>query len=103
MQGARNGRGGKAHYIHLPLKLLNLFFVIDAEALLLVNNQQAQILEANIRREQAMCADDNINLALLQLGHRLFLLRVGNKSTEQANVDGKLLHSRQEGVIVLLS
>ena len=46
----------------------------DPETLLFVDDQQAQVLELHIRREQAVRADDDIDLPLCQPGDDLFLL-----------------------------
>ena len=49
VQGAGDGRGGQRQHVHVLLQLLDLFLVRHAEALLLVDDQKAQILKLNIR------------------------------------------------------
>ena len=57
------------------LELLQALLVPDAEALLFVDDQQAEIAELDVLREQAMRADDDIDFAFGQiLQHRLQFL-----------------------------
>ena len=51
------------------LRLLDALLVGDAEALLLVDHEQAEVLEAHVGGEQAVRADDDVELALGELGH----------------------------------
>src|ERR1017187_5274597 len=46
------------------------FFVLDPEALLLVDDHQAQIFELHVLRKQAVGADSDIDSALGQIHHR---------------------------------
>ena len=48
IQRAGNGGGGQGQHVHVLGKLLELFLVGHAEALLLVHDQQAQILELHV-------------------------------------------------------
>ena len=63
MQRARNRRRGQRQHVDQLAHLLHLLFVGDAEAMLLIDDQQAQLGELHILREQAMRADDDIDLA----------------------------------------
>ena len=65
MQRARNRRGAHGQHVDLLAHLLQPFLVAHAEALLLIHNQQTQILELDIFREQPVRADQNIHLARL--------------------------------------
>ena len=63
--------------MHLGAHLLDLFLVPDAEVLLLVDHQQAEILELDGLAEQRMRADHDVDRAVgeallgcLQLGVR---------------------------------
>ncbi len=51
-------------------ELLQLLLVPHAEALLLVDDDQAQILELDVLREQPVRADDDVHRAGGDLGHR---------------------------------
>ena len=48
MQSPGNGGGRQRQHVHILLQLLDLLLVGHAEALLLVNDQKAQILKLNI-------------------------------------------------------
>ena len=50
----------------------------DAEALLLVHHQQAQILELHVLLQQAVGADEHVDAAALQVGQDLLLLLAGS-------------------------
>ncbi len=71
---ARNRRGGEGEHVHQPEELLELLLVHHAEALLLVDHDQAEILENDILGNQAVRADDDIHAAVVQLPQHLALL-----------------------------
>jgi hypothetical protein len=48
VQRARDGRGGHGEHIDLLAELLQSLLVADAEALLLIDHQQAEVLEFQI-------------------------------------------------------
>ena len=58
----------------LLAELLDLLLVRDAEALLLVHDQQAEIAELHVLRQQPVRADDDVDLAGGEVGERLLLL-----------------------------
>ena len=55
----------RQHVDRLP-QLLEPFLVLDAETLLLVDDDQAEILELHILADQPMRADDDVDAALGQ-------------------------------------
>ena len=59
------GIGVARHRQHVDLlpQLLDLLLVRDAEALLLVDDQQAEIAELDVLRQQPVRADDDVDLA----------------------------------------
>ena len=63
VERARDGRGAEREHIHMRAELLEAFLVRDAEALFLVDDHEAEILEFHIRLHQPMRADDNIHRA----------------------------------------
>ena len=67
VQGARDGRGGKREHVHALLELFELLLVFDAEALLLVHHQQPKVLKAQVLAQQAVGADEDVDIALCQL------------------------------------
>ena len=48
--------------------------MLDAEPLLLIDDQKSQILEFHILRQQPVGADDQVDIACFQPLHNLFLL-----------------------------
>ena len=64
VQRARNGRGRHRQHVHRLPQLLEPFLVLDAEALLLVDDDQAEILELHVAADEPMRADDDVDLAL---------------------------------------
>ena len=50
----------------LRAQLLDALLVRDAEALLFVDDEQAQVLEVHVLRQQAVGADDDVDLAVLE-------------------------------------
>ena len=75
VQRARNGRGAHGQHVHVLRDLFEPLFVADAEALLFVHDQQAQVAELDVLRQQPVRADENVHLAVGQIRqHRLDLL-----------------------------
>ncbi len=54
--------------------LLEAFFVADAEALLFVDDEQAEVLELEVFGEDAVGADEDVDLALFGFFEDDFLL-----------------------------
>jgi len=54
--------------------MLKSLFNFNPETLFFVNDQQAEISEANVFRNQAVCANDQIDLSVLQFFNDFFLL-----------------------------
>ncbi len=48
VQRARNGRGAHGQHVHVLAHLLEAFLVADAEALLFIDHQQAQVPELDV-------------------------------------------------------
>ena len=97
-----NGRGGQSQHIHILLHLLDFFFVGDAESLLLINDQNAQILKLHIRRQYPMGADDDIHQSFFQILHGFLLLGRRAEAAQQIHPHRKFLHPLGKGVVVLL-
>jgi hypothetical protein len=62
LQRARDRRGGQRQHVHVRAQLLQPFLVADAEALFLVDDQQAEVLEPDALGQQRVGADDDIDL-----------------------------------------
>ncbi len=63
LERARDRRGGQRQHVDLGPELLDRLLVGDAEALLLVDHEQAEVLELDVGREQAVGSDDDVDLA----------------------------------------
>ena len=66
IERARNRRGGKREHIDELEELLEFLLVQNAEALLLVDHDQAEILEDDVAGNEPMRADDDIDTAFAQ-------------------------------------
>src|SRR4030095_14687771 len=83
-------------------QLLELLFLQHAEALFLVDDHEAEILELDVLRDQAMCADDNVDLTRAKSVNRLPLLARRTVAAEEFNGDRVVAHPLAQSAIVLL-
>ena len=102
MEGPGNRRGGQGQDIHILPQFFDLFLVGDAEALLLVDHQQAKVFKMNIFGQQAVGADDDIAHAAFQVLQGLFLLGRRPETGEQADIDRVGMHPFGKGAVMLL-
>ena len=65
VQRTRDGCCGQCQHVHLLFHLLNALLMCHAEALLLVDDEQTQILKLYVRRKNAVGTDDDIDQTLL--------------------------------------
>ena len=77
MQRAGDGSRGQGEHIDLGAKALEPLLVGHPEALLFIDDQKAQILEANVFGQQAMGAHHRIDSARGQTFDRGHLLPSG--------------------------
>ena len=68
LEGAWNGGGTHRERIDIDLKLTELLLGGDSELLLFVDDEQTQITEGYILARQAVCADDDVDLPLTEVG-----------------------------------
>ncbi len=73
VQGAGDGGGREGQHIHADEVLFQLLLVLDAEALLLIDDDKAQVVEADILGQQAVGAHHDVHAARLQAPQGLFL------------------------------
>jgi hypothetical protein len=87
--------------VDIGLQLLEALLVADAEVLLLVDDQQAQVLEVHVLGEQRMGADHDIDLAAVDafLGGLGLLCR--DETGKLGNPHGQAGKTRLEGRVVL--
>ena len=102
LQRARDRRRGERQHVHGLLELLDALLVRDAEALLLVDDQQAEIAELDVLLEQPVRADDDVDRAARQpLENGLRLLRRA-EARERVDAHGIAAEALLEGLLVLL-
>ena len=65
LQRARDRRRGQRQHMDVGAQLLQPLLVADAEMLLLVDDQQAEVLELDALGQQRVGADDDVDRALL--------------------------------------
>ena len=71
LERPRDRRGAQRQHVDVRLELLHRLLVLHAEALLLVDDEQAEVLELHALRQQAVGADDAVDLARRQAGDDL--------------------------------
>ena len=97
----RDRRRAHREHVHLPPQLLDPLLVRDAEPLLLVHHQQAEIAELDVFRQQAMRPDDRIDLARGQIGQRLFLFGLAPEPADHLDADRKTREPFLERLLML--
>ena len=73
----------------------------DSEALLFVDNEQAEVFEADIFTEQAVCADEDIDFAFSCSFYYVARFFGGSETIQDFNRDGKICKSFGESPAVL--
>ena len=63
MKRARDGCGGQGERVYVRPELAELLFDRDTEFLLLVDDQQPQVIEFDVAADDAVCSDEDIQLA----------------------------------------
>ena len=66
VQRARNRRRGEREHVGLELELLEPLLVLHAEAMLLVDDDEAEVRELDVGAEQPVRADDDVDLLRLR-------------------------------------
>src|SRR3954468_11177482 len=103
MQRARDRSRGKGQYVGLESKSFEAFLVFDTEPMLLVNDDQSELGERHVGAQYAVRADDDVDLARLEIGEDCLLLLLGLEATEGLDVDRKVGETLAEGARVLIS
>ena len=102
VQRARDGRGREREHVDRAAHLLDVLLVRHAEALLLVDDEQAEVLERNILLQQLMRADHEIALAAAHVCQRLADLPLRAKAREHPDLDRETIKPLHGRLIVLL-
>ena len=87
VERARNRRRAHRQHVDLAAHLLDALLVGDAEALLLVDDQQPEIVEDHVLRQQAVRPDDDVQLAFRQVGQRDLLLGLRAEPADHVDLD----------------
>ena len=74
VERARNRRGRHREHVHRLFHVLDAFLVAHAEALLLIDDEQAQVFKLHIFGQQPVRADDDVDFAVLEAAQALLLL-----------------------------
>ena len=77
-------------------------FCCDAEALLLVDDDEAELLRDHVAREDPVRADEHLDLALGELAQHLLDLGRLAEARDHLDADGEVAVALAEGVPVLL-
>ena len=102
VQRARDRRGREREHVDLEAHALEPLLVAHAEALLLVDHDQSEVLELDAGLQQAMRADHDVDVAALEaLDDRPGLL-VRAEAREHLDADGEGREALAEGAAVLL-
>ena len=102
VEGSRDGRGGEREDVHVLDERADPLFLRHAEALLLVDHRQSQVLELDVLREKPVGPDDDVQLAAPDLLHHLLLLPGGPEPAQHVDPDGKIGEALRERGEVLL-
>ena len=101
LQRARDRRGGQGQHVHVGAKLLELLLVLDPEVLLLVDDDQAQVLEADLLGQDGVGADHDLQLAVGQALAGLGRLLRRRHARQAPHLDRPALEALGEGLVVL--
>ena len=93
LQGARNRGGRQRQHMHRSAHFLQALFVVDAEMLFFVDDQQGQITEGNGFAQQRMGADHDIDSAVCQPFFGLGQLFGGHEARGLTHHDGQTLEA----------
>ncbi len=99
---ARNRRGREGEDVDELEELLEFLLVQDAEALLFVDHDQAEILENDVARDETMGADDDVDAAVAELFQHLALLGMGAEAAQHFDPHRVVEHALTERLKVLL-
>jgi hypothetical protein len=99
---ARDRRRGQRQHVHRGAQRLQRFLLAHAEAVLLVDDDEAEALELHILLQQAVGADQDVDLALAQKldGLVLFLRRLETRNL--GDLDRHVGEAVAEVLVVLL-
>ena len=101
LERARDRRGRERQHVDLGAQLLQALLVADAEMLLLVDDDEAEILELDGLAEQRMGADDDVDRAVREALLDLLHLGGGHEARGLGDVERQAAEAVAEGLVVL--
>ena len=101
MEGAGDGCCAEREDVGGEAESEESFFVFYAEFLFFVDNDEAQVCEADIFAEQAVCADDDVYLSFANGGEYVVDFFVGFESAERFDTEWVAGEAAFEGSFVL--
>ena len=102
LQRARDRRRAHRDDVDAQLELAQQLLLLDAEALLLVDDDQPEILRADVAAEQPVRADEDVDRAVLKARDGVALLHGGAKAADLLDRERVVLQALGERAVVLL-
>ncbi len=102
VQGARDRRRGEGENVDAGAQALELLLLAHAEAVLLVEDHQPEVVIAHRGLEQLVGADDDVHLAGGEIGEHGVLLLLRAETREQLDTHGPVGETVAEVLVVLL-
>ena len=102
VQRPGNGRRGEGQHVHLAAELLEALLVGHAEALLLVDDEEPQVLKGHALLQQLVGADQKVHAPGADLPENPLCLPGGRKPGEDLDGHREVLEPAQGGGVVLL-
>ena len=102
LQGARNRRRREGQHVDLLAEVLDVLLVLDAKALLFVDDDEPEVLRRHVARQQPVRADKHVDFAAREALERRLLLRLGAEAGEHLDAHRERLEALREGGEVLL-
>ncbi len=102
MQCSRDRRRRERQDVDLESELAEQLLLGDAEALLLVDDHESEVLGDHVARQHPVRPDQNIDLALGEIGEHLFRLLGASEARHHLDTERKVAIALAEGVPMLL-
>ena len=102
LEGPGDGVGRQGQHVDTRRHLLHGLFVADAEALLLVHHEQAEVLELDVAGQHPVRAHHHVDRTRGEAGHDVARLGRGEKARQHLDPDGVPGVALGEGLGVLL-
>ena len=103
LQRTRDGRSAHRQRVHVEFHLLELVLDSDAKLLLLVHYQQPQVMELHGLADELVGADEDVDLALLEVSQQLLDFFGLAGAAQVIDPDGEVLQALLEGAVMLES